>query len=103
MNVTTSVMFVVTSMEIQVGVRELKARLSHYLRRVKAGDTVTITDRGRVIARVNPVAFTDNEPIWKMVREGRVSWSGGKPTGARVRVKLKHGRLVSDAVLEDRQ
>jgi hypothetical protein len=30
-----------------IGVREAKALLSQYLRRVKAGEVVTITDRGR--------------------------------------------------------
>ena len=35
-----------------VGVRELKARLSAYLRDVVSGETVLITDRGRVIAEL---------------------------------------------------
>ena len=35
-----------------VGVRELKARLSQYLRDVQAGETVLVTDRGRVIAEL---------------------------------------------------
>ena len=34
------------------GVREAKAHLSEYLRRVEEGDTVLITDRGRVIAEL---------------------------------------------------
>lgn len=35
-----------------VGIRELKARLSHYLRDVQAGEVVLVTDRGRVVAEV---------------------------------------------------
>jgi antitoxin (DNA-binding transcriptional repressor) of toxin-antitoxin stability system len=35
-----------------VGVRELKAHLSRYLRDVQAGETVLVTDRGRVIAEL---------------------------------------------------
>ncbi len=35
-----------------VGVRELKAQLSRYLRDVQAGETVLVTDRGRVIAEL---------------------------------------------------
>lgn len=35
-----------------VGVRELKARLSQYLRDVQAGEVVLVTDRGRVIAEL---------------------------------------------------
>ena len=37
-----------------VGVRELKANLSAYLRRVQAGQRVTVTDRGRAIAELVP-------------------------------------------------
>jgi prevent-host-death family protein len=33
-----------------VGVRELKNRLSEYLREVRAGETVLVSDRGEVIA-----------------------------------------------------
>jgi antitoxin (DNA-binding transcriptional repressor) of toxin-antitoxin stability system len=36
------------------GVRELKARLSSYLRDVAAGDVVLVTDRGRVVAEIRP-------------------------------------------------
>ena len=35
-----------------VGVRELKAQLSQYLRDVVAGEVVLITDRGRVVAEL---------------------------------------------------
>jgi prevent-host-death family protein len=33
-----------------VGIRELKAHLSEYIRRVEAGEVITITDHGRVAA-----------------------------------------------------
>ena len=35
-----------------VGVRELKNRLSEYLRLVRAGERVLVTDRGQVIAEL---------------------------------------------------
>lgn len=35
------------------GVREFKAHLSAYLRRVRAGETVLITDRGQLVAEVH--------------------------------------------------
>jgi antitoxin (DNA-binding transcriptional repressor) of toxin-antitoxin stability system len=37
---------------LAVGIRELKARLSAYLRRVHAGDSILVTDRGRVVAEI---------------------------------------------------
>ncbi len=38
-----------------VSVSELKAKLSEHLRRVKAGEEVLVTDRGRAVARLVPV------------------------------------------------
>jgi antitoxin (DNA-binding transcriptional repressor) of toxin-antitoxin stability system len=37
-----------------VGVKQLKARLSEYLRLVRAGETVLITDREEVVAELRP-------------------------------------------------
>jgi antitoxin (DNA-binding transcriptional repressor) of toxin-antitoxin stability system len=37
-----------------VGVRELKNRLSQYLRAVRAGEQLLVTDRGEVIAELRP-------------------------------------------------
>jgi len=37
-----------------VGVRELKNRLSEYLRQVRAGEGVLVTDRGEVVAEISP-------------------------------------------------
>ena len=37
-----------------VGIRELKSKLSHYVRLVEAGEVVMVTDRGRVVAELRP-------------------------------------------------
>ncbi len=37
-----------------VGVKSLKAKLSEYLRLVKAGETVLVTERDQVIAEIKP-------------------------------------------------
>ena len=58
-----------------VGVRELKNRLSEYLRLVRLGERVLVTDRGEVIAELGPPgegAGPDEIP-WKlreMIRRG---------------------------------
>jgi len=44
-----------------VGVRELKAQLSRYLREVAAGETVLVTDRGRVIAELRAPGETPHQ------------------------------------------
>jgi len=41
-------------MSESVGVRELRQSLSKYLDRVKAGEALTVTERGRVVARLVP-------------------------------------------------
>ena len=38
-----------------VGVKELKARLSEYLRAVRGGETLLVTDRNEVVAEIRPV------------------------------------------------
>src|SRR5687768_11784375 len=37
-----------------VGVRELKNRLSEYIRHVRSGERVAITDRGEIVAEMSP-------------------------------------------------
>jgi prevent-host-death family protein len=39
-----------------VGIKELKARLSEYVRAVKAGETVLVTERDEVVAELRPVS-----------------------------------------------
>lgn len=42
-------------------VSELKARLSKYLAKVKQGEEVVVTDRGRPIAKIVPIKRADAE------------------------------------------
>jgi antitoxin (DNA-binding transcriptional repressor) of toxin-antitoxin stability system len=42
-----------------VGIREFEARLSEYLREVQTGETILVTDRGRVVAEVRSPGATD--------------------------------------------
>jgi antitoxin (DNA-binding transcriptional repressor) of toxin-antitoxin stability system len=37
-----------------VGIRELKNRLSEYLREVRSGESLLVTDRGEVVAEFSP-------------------------------------------------
>lgn len=43
------------------GIGQLKARLSAYLARVRAGEEVVVTDRGRPVARLVPVTAPGSE------------------------------------------
>ncbi|MDP2659173.1 MAG: type II toxin-antitoxin system prevent-host-death family antitoxin [Dehalococcoidia bacterium] len=85
-----------------VGVRELKNRLSHYLDLAKKGESVTVTDRGKEIAIIHPVARNQEEEyLWGLVREGRATWNGGKPRGSSERLRVE-GKPVSEMIIEDR-
>ncbi|MBX9579621.1 MAG: type II toxin-antitoxin system prevent-host-death family antitoxin [Gemmataceae bacterium] len=44
----------------RVSVSKLKARLSEWLGSVRAGRTVVVTDRGKPIARIDPVGWADD-------------------------------------------
>ena len=37
-----------------IGLRELKNRLSEYVREVRSGEGILVTDRGHVVAELNP-------------------------------------------------
>ncbi len=50
-----------------VGVRELRQNLSRYLERVKAGESLTVTEHGRVIARLAPARGLD--PVYVELAE----------------------------------
>jgi prevent-host-death family protein len=47
-----------------VGVRELRQRASELLRRVEAGETIEVTDRGRPVAVLAPLP--DHSPIKRL-------------------------------------
>jgi prevent-host-death family protein len=85
-----------------VPIRELKNRLSEYLRKVKAGERIVITERGRAVAMISAAQVPIDEEIEAMVRERAARYSGGKPRGAKRPVKIK-GPTVARAVIEDRR
>lgn len=86
-----------------VGVRELKNRLSEFLRRAADGERITVTDRGRPVAVLAPPESSpDDEEIRRMVSEGLATWGGGKPRGATKPIRIR-GKPISDTVREDRR
>ena len=89
--------------EIRVGMRELKSKLSEYLRRVKKGQTIIVTERGKVIAQIGPAKQSVEERIWVMVDAGLADWNGKRPKPHKPKIINKTGRLMSDMVVEDRR
>jgi prevent-host-death family protein len=84
---------------MEVGVRELRDHLSRYLDRVRDGDEVIVTDRGRAIARVVPVG--SERVLDRLIAEGIVT-PARKPK-RRAGKPIKTNGTVSDLVGEQRR
>jgi prevent-host-death family protein len=64
----------------KAAVSELKAHLSEYLNQVKAGGEVLITDRGKPVARLVPIARskTHKDTLIQMEKQGLIRLGSGK-------------------------
>jgi prevent-host-death family protein len=89
------------------GIAHLKARLSSYLKIVKAGNEVLITDRGIPIAKLVPIdaGGKDEARIQKLVAEGLLTLPKGRlPRELLEPLKgdLRQGKGVLAALLAER-
>jgi len=90
----------------RTSIATLKARLSEYLDAVKSGEEVIVTDRGKPIARLSPVAGRDriDSRMADLVRTGHVRLPVGplpKDFWTLPRPKDPEGRVLA-ALLEER-
>jgi prevent-host-death family protein len=88
--------------EMSVGIRELKGHLSEYLRRVRAGETVIITDRGQPVGRIVPVAQPLEDRLEAMAQAGLILWSGRKLEPMAPVARTRGERTIADLLVEDR-
>lgn len=66
-----------------VGLKTLKNKLSEYVRRAASGETVVITDRGRVVAEIVPPRREPESVIERGIREGWIRPAKRAQTGPR--------------------
>jgi len=90
-----------------VGIRELKNRLTQYLRRTKQGEEVIITERGKPIALIQPIRSVEHPVslearLAKLAAQGFVTLPTQKPL-KRVRLAKVSGPPISKTILEDRR
>jgi prevent-host-death family protein len=87
-----------------VGARELKTRLGTYLRWVREGRTLLITDRGEPVAELRPLPPDTSVPATLLKLSGKqaVTLPARKGTAA-FRPIQSRGRALSEAILEDRE
>ncbi len=92
-----------------VGVRDLKNKLSEYLRRVRLGESVLVTDRGEVVAELLPPGQGRGDSsvpagLQSLVRRGLLTL--GDPAGTNVYPALprrQRGRRRSVVELLDEE
>jgi prevent-host-death family protein len=90
-----------------VGLRELKNRLSEYVREVRSGEEVLVTDRGEVVAElVPPRRGSENNGVPSalaaLARQGKVTL--GLPKDPSVYVKLPRlSKRISSVELLDQE
>lgn len=91
-------------MSAYIGVRELKARLSAHLSRVKAGHTVVVTEHGRPVAKLVPLAANDlPSGMARLLATGEATWSG-EPLPPFDPLPIQTGaKAISEMVAEDRR
>jgi prevent-host-death family protein len=74
----------------RVGVRELRQNLSVHLRRVAAGESLEVTDRGRAVAELVPLREPQS-PLRRLVESGHAT----APAGDLVELGPPRGRASS--------
>lgn len=92
-------------MRTTVGARELKTRLGTYLRQVRRGATVVVTDRGEPIAELRPLGgdgSRDEAGLAVLAAMGVVT-RGEKAKVRAVRPVVSSGSSASEAVIEGRE
>ncbi|MGH9114079.1 MAG: type II toxin-antitoxin system Phd/YefM family antitoxin [Acidimicrobiales bacterium] len=83
---------------MDVAVRELKAKLSAYLKQAAAGEMITVTDRGRPIAVLGPVL----EPV-DLTAAVAAGWvTPASSTGLRRVRRYRAARGTLQTLAEDR-
>ena len=81
-----------------VGIRELKAKLSSYIDKVRNGENIVITEHGEEVGMIIPITPV-RKKILSLVKSGEAQWSGDKPKGIRgIRFNRKP---LSQTILEE--
>lgn len=84
------------------GIHELKNRLSQYLRRLKAGETVVITERGKPVGQIMPIQADLTGRLNNLAEAGVVEWNGQPVPTYRPKAVNRSKHLLSDLVIGER-
>jgi prevent-host-death family protein len=89
--------------EMKVGVRNLKARLSDYLRQVRHGQVIVITDHGKTVGRILPAETSMDDLIKTLQAAGLMDWNGTRLMDIHPPAKNRGPKSVSDLLVEMRE
>ena len=91
--------------QTRVSIRELKSRLSHYLRLIRQGESVVITDSGVPIGRIVPMAVGQGleERLAALSESGVARWSGHKLAHHRPVARSRGRKSVAQLLVADRR
>ena len=87
---------------VKIGIRELKAKLSAYVRAVAAGTTVIITERGKPIGQIAPLPASQTDRMQALAASGLIGQIGEKLPSAEPTVVNRGPRPISDLISEER-
>lgn len=91
---------------VKVGVKEMKNNLSRFLSRVKQGEEIVITERGKPIARIVKESEARNAvyaALYELVEKGSVTLPSKSLEAATPKPIKTIGKAVSEMVVEDRR
>jgi prevent-host-death family protein len=89
--------------KITVDTQELRIKLDAYLRRVKSGETVVITEGGKPVGEIMPARAAMEKRIKAFVNSGAADWNGRRYRPRRPSVHNHDAIQISDLVAEDRK
>ncbi len=94
---------------VEVGARELKNRLGHYLGIVRRGGRILVTERGKPVAEIRPAGEFANQQcdalealLADLASRGEVTLPAGKGF-RRVKPLRRDGLTLSDVVASERR
>ena len=86
---------------MNASVRELKAHLSAYIRKARAGQPVIIRIHDKPVARITAI-----EPVaglQALAGMPGIRWNGGKPSGLPLGERISRKNTLAARVIEDRR
>jgi prevent-host-death family protein len=86
-----------------VSIRELKSRLSYYLKLARSGETVVITDRGVPVVRLVATEPDLDAQIAALCTARQLHWSGRRLVPRKPALRVPTGKSVAALLIEGRE